>query len=1056
MDRIVAFALKQQALMVALLIFACIAGLISFMRLNIEAYPDPVPPLVDIVTQNPGQSAEEMERYVTIPIEIQMSQIPHVSAIRTISLFGLSDVKLQFTYDVSYEQAEQAAINQLGQLSSLPTGVKPQISPWSPIGEIFRYRVVGPTDASVTDLRTIEDWQLERRFKAVPGVIDVNGWGGKNKTYDVSVDLKKLNDAGVTLQQVISALTNNNMNVGGQSLNLGPHAAVIRGVGLIQSIDDIGKTMLSANNGSPVMVKDVATVEASYAPRLGIAGQDDDNDIVQGIVLMRRGEQTTPTIRRVEAEMEKINSSGILPAGVRLERIYDRSGLIGLTTQKVLRNLIVGVVLIFAVQWLFLGDLRSAVVVSATIPFALSFAIIILTFRGESANLLSVGAIDFGLVVVATVILVENIFRRLAEAARARPADPYAGLEAPGGFAGKLAVIATAIGEVDRAVLFSALIIVTGFVPLFTLSGIEGHIFAPMAKTYAYAIVGAVIATFTIAPALSALLLPDRFKEFDTLVVRTLRRYYLPVLEFSLANRLVTLGFAGWLVVVAGFAAWTLGLEFLPHLEEGNLWIRATMPQSISLEEANDYVNRMRKTIGSFPEVETVISQHGRPQDGTDATGFFNAEFFAPLKPPSEWPPRIYKDDIIERINDELRVQFPGVSFNFSQYIEDNVEEAASGVKGENSVKLFGPDLAQLEEIATKIRAAMWEVKGIVDLAIFDSLGQVTLDVDIDRDEAARFGLAAGDIASVIQAGIGGQQAGALFEPGGDQNFPIVVRLAPEYRQSVEAIRNLALTVANPGGTGSIQIPLSAVAHVSLRSGPSMIYREGEERYVPIKFGVRKRDLAGAVREAQRRVAAEVPLPPGYRIEWVGAFGDLAAALERLRFIVPLSIGGILLLLLAYFRSLIDMGLAACAMPLALIGGVFALAITGTPFSVSAAIGFVGLFGISVMEGIIILSYFNRLLDTGHRRADALIDAGKARLRPVMMTCIAACVGLLPAALSYGIGAQVQRPLAIVVVGGNLLSPILILVVLPVLIDLFSRRRAGADVAQSQSSNLTG
>ena len=871
-----------------------------------------MPPLVDIVTQNPGQSAEEMERYVTIPLEIQMAGIPHVSAIRTISLFGLSDVKLQFTYDVTYDQAEQAAINQLAQLSSLPTGVQPQISPWSPIGEIFRYRVVGPPGFSVTDLRTIEDWQLERRFKAVPGVIDVNGWGGKSKTYDVSVDLKKLNDAGITLQQVIQALGANDLNVGGQTLNFGPHAAVIRGVGLVQSIDDIEKTMLSANSGSPILVKDVADVEASYEPRLGIAGQDDDDDIVQGIVLMRRGEQTTPTIHRVEAEMDEINDSGILPAGVRLERIYDRSGLIGLTTEKVLRNLILGVCSSSPCNGCFWATCEAPLSSPRPSP-SRSLRDRHSDVHGRSANLLSVGAIDFGLVVVATVILVENIFRRFAEAARERPVRRSVRRPAAPR-AASLASSPLSHSRSGRSIApccFPPLIIVTGFVPLFTLSGIEGHIFAPMAKTYAYAIVGAVLATFTIAPALSALLLPDRFEEFDTLAVRTLRRYYLPVLQFPLANRLVTLGLLAWLIVVTAFAAWTLGLEFLPHLEEGNLWIRATMPQSISLEEANGYVNQMRKTILSFPEVETVISQHGRPQDGTDATGFFNAEFFAPLKPPSQWPARIYKDDIIERINDELRVQFPGVSFNFSQYIEDNVEEAASGVKGENSVKLFGPDLGTLEQLATKIRAAMWEVKGIVDLAIFDSLGQVTLDIDIDRDRAARYGLAVGDIAPMIQAGIGGQQAGTLFEPGGDQNFPIVVRLAPEYRGSVDAIRNLALNVGNPGGTGSIQIPLSEVARVSLRSGPSMIYRENEERYVPIKFGVRKRDLASAVREAQRKVAAEVALPPGYRIEWVGTFGDLAAALERLKIVVPLSIGAILLLLLAYFRSLIDMALAA-------------------------------------------------------------------------------------------------------------------------------------------------
>jgi cobalt-zinc-cadmium resistance protein CzcA len=1043
MNRIVAFALRQQALMVALFIFVCAAGLVSFLRLNIEAYPDPVPPLVDIVTQNPGQSAEEMERYVTIPLEIQMAGIPHVAAIRTISLFGLSDVKLQFTYDVTYDEAEQAAINQLAQLSPLPNGVKPQISPWSPIGEIFRYRVVGPKGYSVTDLRTIEDWQLERRFKAVPGVVDVNGWGGKSKTYDVTVDLKRLNDAGLTLAQVVQALNNNNVNVGGQTINFGQHAAVVRGVALIQSMDGIRNTILSASPGNSVLVRDVAEVEESFAPRLGIAGQDDDDDIVQGIVLMRRGEQTTPTIRRVEAEMDKIDASGILPDGVRLERIYDRSELIGLTTEKVLTNLTFGVLLIFAVQWLFLGSLRSAIVVAATIPFALFFAVTILVLLGESANLLSVGAIDFGLIVVATVILVENLFRRFALAAAARPTgDPFRDTEAPGGFTGKLAAIANAISEVDRAVFFSALIIIAGFVPLFTLSGIEGHIFGPMAKTYAFAIVGALIATFTISPALSALLIPERVQETETLIVRALRHAYLPALEFALANRILTLGCVAWLAAVAAFAAWTLGLEFLPHLEEQNLWIRATMPQSISLEEGNGYVNRMRKIIMNFPEVETVVSQHGRPQDGTDATGFFNAEFFVPLKPFNQWPPRVYKDDLTDRINDELQVHFPGVSFNFSQYIEDNVEEAASGVKGENSVKVFGSDLATLEHIATKIRAAMWTVRGITDLAIFDALGQLTLTIDIDRDRAARYGLAPGDINATIQAGIGGQAAGNLYEPGSDQNFPIVVRLKPEYRQSVDAIRNLALNVANPGGSGNVQIPLREIARVTLASGPAMIYREGQERYVPIKFGVRKRDLAGAVREAQAKVAADVQLPESYRLQWVGQFRDLTVALERLALVVPLSVGAILLLLLANFGSVRDALLAGSAMPMALIGGIFALGVTGTPFSVSAAIGFVGLFGIAVMEGIIIVSYFNRLVEAGIERRAAIVGACKVRLRPVTMTCIAACVGLLPAAFSHGVGAEVQRPLAIVVVGGNLLAPLLILIFLPALIDRFGRRPA--------------
>jgi heavy metal efflux system protein len=1056
MKRIVLFALQQQGLMVALLIFVCGAGLFNFTRLNIEAYPDPVPPLVDIVAQNPGQSAEEMERYVTIPLEIQMAGIPHVASIRTISLFGLSDVKLQFTYDVSYDEAEQAAINELSQTSSLPSGVKPQISPWSPIGEIFRYRVVGPPGYSVTDLRTIEDWDLERRFKAIPGVVDVNGWGGKSKTYDVSIDLKRLNDAGLTLQQVVQALNANNQNVGGQTLNFGPHAVVVRGVALIQSLDAIRDTLVATNNGVSTLVRDIADVDEGFAPRLGVAGQDDDDDIVQGIVLMRRGEQTTPTIRRVESMMDEINRSGILPAGVHLERIYDRAELIDLTTHKVVANLLFGVTLVFALQWLFMGSLRSAIVVAATIPFALFFAVTLLTLTGESANLLSVGAIDFGLIVDATVILVENVFRRLGHPGAMTGAEASINAAADSeGLTRKLIAIAGAIGEVDRAVLFSALIIIAGFVPLFTLSGIEGHIFSPMAKTYAYAIIGALIATFTVSPALSALLIRERSDEGGTLIMRFLHRVYRPVLGFALANPIVTVGCALWLVLIAIFAGWTLGLEFLPHLEERNLWIRATMPQSISLEEGNLAVNKMRKVIMGFPEVQTVVSQHGRPQDGTDATGFFNAEFFAPLKPFSEWPPRIYKDDLIDQINDKLQVAFPGVSFNFSQYIEDNVEEAASGVKGENSVKIFGSDLSTLEDVATKIRTAMWTVRGITDLAIFNALGQPALSIDVDRARAARFGLAPGDITSIIQIGVGGQSAGSLYEVGSDRNFPIMVRLKPEYRQSVDAIQDLAMNVPGSAGGAAVQVPLSEVAHIDLAAGPSMIYREGQERYVPIKFGVRKRDLASAVREAQAKVAAEVSLPKGYRLEWVGQFRDLSAALGRLAVITPLTIGIILLLLLANFRSLLDMAIAASAMPMALIGGVFALAMTGTPFSVSAAIGFVGLFGIAVMESIIILSYVNRMSFAGMSPRSAILKACEVRLRPVMMTCFAACVGLLPASLSSGVGAQVQRPLAIVVVGGNLLAPLLILIILPVLIDRFKFGQVNNRTGDIKGTNRT-
>jgi len=703
--------------------------------------------------------------------------------------------------------------------------------------------------------------------------------------------------------------------------------------------------------------------------------------------------------------------------------------------------MVFGMVLIFIVQWVFLGTFRSAVIVAATIPFALAFSIIIMVLRGESANLLSVGAIDFGLIVDATVIMVENIFRHLSQPPRLRFASTGA-LDRKGGiqsFFGKLGIIELSSAEVNRAIFFAAAIIIAGFLPLFTLTGVEGHIFGPMAKTYAYAIVGGLIATFTIAPVLSAFLLKDVEEEKETRIVRAMRRVYDPALRFALGNRIVALGTMGGLLLAAGIAMGGLGLEFLPKLEEGNFWIRATLPPSVSLEEAQGYVNRMRHILMKYPEVKTVISQLGRPDDGTDTTGFFNAEFYVPLKPAKDWPAGVTKAALTKQVNAELAAPFPGVEFNFSQNIEDNVEEAASGVKGANSIKLYGNDLEAMEKTAYKIKAIMAGVPGITDLSVFDALGQPTVNIKINRDKAAHYGLAPGDINAVVQAAIGGQSAGNLYEYGSDRNFPIIIRLAPVFRQSLDAIR--AIPVALPNAAGGVsQIPLSTVADVRLVSGYSFIYRENQSRYIPIKFSVRGRDLGGAVLEAQHKIDAEVALPPGSRIEWVGEFGDLQAALSRLEVVVPISLALIMILLFLNFGSITDMCLAASVMPMALVGGVLILAFTGTPFSVSAAIGFIGLFGISVMEGILVLAYFNQLLSTGMGRSEAVLHAARTRFRPVMMTCIAACVGLLPAAVSTGIGSQVQRPLALVVVGGILLAPLLILIVLPVMIDLFSKR----------------
>lgn len=1040
MNRIVELALRQRMLILTLLAGLIAAGAIAFARLNIEAYPDPVPPMVEVVTQSPGISAEEMERNVTTPIEVQIAGVPHVTTVRSISLFGLSDVRIQFSYDVSFEQAQQLVLGRLSQLGMLPGNAQPQISPTSPIGEIYRYRIVAPAGYSAMDLKTLQDWVLQRRFKRIPGVVDVTGWGGKLRSYDVTVDNDRLVAHGVTIGQVLSAIGRSDGNVGGETVNFGPQAAIVRGIGLIQSADQIRNVLIATNGGTPVLLKDVATVGVGNQPRLGIAGEGRDDDIVMGIVLMQRGAQSMPAIAAVKQEVDTINATGVLPPGVRLERIYDRSDLIAVTTHTVMQNLVMGILLIFLLQWLFLGDLRSAIIVAVTIPFALAFAVLILTLQGESANLLSVGALDFGLVVDASVIMVENVYRHMVE----RSAHIASG-RGHTTKASRFSAILHGSSEVSRGIFFAAAIIIASFLPLFTLTGVEGHIFGPMAKTYAYAIAGGLIATFTVSPVLAALLLPDRLSEVETRIVRGLRRLYEPAAAFALANRLLAIGGGALLVVAALVAVKALGVEFLPHLEEGNLWIRASLPASISLEAGQPTVNGIRNIIASYPEVERVVSTHGRPDDGTDATGFFNAEFYTPLKPADQWPSGMTKDRLTAELQQRLRARYPGVDFEFSQYIEDNVEEASSGVKGANSVKIFGPDLATLEKLAGEVQAQMAKVPGIADLGVSDSLGQPSVQIDIDRLAASRYGLTPDDINTTVAAAIGGQSRGDLYERGTDRHFPIVVRLKAEQRDSLEAIRRITIGAPAPNGNGLIQVPLSEVATVRLTSGASFIYREHQERYVPIKFSVRDRDLGGAVGEARSRIARYVNLPSGYHLEWAGELANLNSAVARLEIVVPISLGLILILLYANFTSLIDTMLAFSVIPMAIVGGVLALALTGTAFSISAAIGFVALFGIAVMDGILMVTTFNQAIGEGASRADAIAATVHKSMRPVIMTCLAAAIGLLPAALSSGIGSQVQKPLALVVVGGMTLAPVLILLLLPVLIDRFSRRIARHD-----------
>jgi len=1037
---LVAFALTRRAIVLMALAAFVIAGLVAYAKLNIEAYPNPAPVILEITAQAPGLSAEEMERSFTRPMEVGLATTPGVENIRSTSFYGLSFVRVTFKYGTDYYFDYTQAALSLQQNVSLPGGVQPQIQASSLVGEIFRYQLVGPPSMSLTELRTLQDWVVTRRLLSVPGIAQVVTWGGTTKEYDVEADLSKLQGYGITLPQLIGAIGNANSNVGGRTINIGQQSANIRGVGLVKDVDDIGNIVLNQSNGTPVLVKDVAKVNVGAVPRLGRAGRDNHDDVVTGIVVMNRTLQTNDVVARVKDEVTKLNSDGTLPAGVKLAPIYDRSILVGVTTHTVLHNLIFGCLLVFLIQWVFLGDLRSAIIVSANIPVALFFSIIILVLMGDSANLLSLGAVDFGIIVDSAVILIENIFRNFQKTQEERreilhesaqsDLGTYMRGGATHGWTDRLRLLFISAMQVDRAVLFSSAITVAAFIPLFTMQGVEGQIFNPMARTYAYALSGALIATFTVSPVLASLLLPKHVKETETLFVRAIRRVYTPVLRWALERRRTTVGLGVGFLLVAALLLTRVGTEFLPALEEGNLWIRASMPATISLEAGKDKVDHMRQILLKHPEVVTVVSQHGRPDDGSDASGFYNVELFVPLKPQDEWPSDDTKPKLVAALQQEFSDAFPGVEFNFSQYIQDNIEEGLSGVKGANSVKIVGPELSELERLADQVMHEMRKVHGVQDLGVFHVLGQPNLNITVDRAKAARYGLNAGDINTVVQAAAGGTQATTVQE--GERQFALVVRLAPQFRSSVDAIGNIQVsyTLSN-GGTG--YVPLREVAKISLDTGASYIYHERNERFVPVKFSVRGRDLGGTVAEAQQRIAEHVTLPTGYHLVWAGEFEDLQQAKQRLAIVLPIAVGLILALLFALFNSLRDSLLTLAAIPFSIAGGIIALYLSGLDLSVSAAIGFVSLFGVSVMNGILVITYFNHLVFSGLSPLEAMAQAAEQRMRPMLMTALSACIGLLPAALSNGIGSQVQRPLATVVVGGMLLGPVMLLVVAPAL-----------------------
>jgi cobalt-zinc-cadmium resistance protein CzcA len=1064
---IVAFGLTRRAIIVLGLLVFIAGGIIAFAKLNIEAYPNPAPVILEITAQAPGLSAEEMERYYTIPMEVGLYPTPGVANIRSTSFYGLSFVRVTFQWGIDYFFAYTQAALSLQQRVSLPNGVLPQIVQSSLVGEVFRYQIVGPPNFGLTNLRTVQDWVVIRRLFTVPGVVQVTSWGGTTKQYDVEVDLHKLDAYNITLPQVIGALGNANINVGGREITVGQQSVNIRGVGLFDGggaedltqgwhVNDIENVVLAQFNGVPVQVKNVAKVTVGFVPRLGIAGRDRDDDVALSIVVMGRTYHTNEVVPRIKAEIEKINSDGTLPPGVKLVPYYDRSTLVSVTTHTVLHNLAFGILLVFLIQWIFLGDLRSAIIVGVNIPFALFFSVIILVVLGQDANLLSVGAVDFGIIVDSAVILVENIFRNF----QARPddrqrllqqladgrfgADPTRGTDDASAWTDRLRTILASALQVDKAILFSTAITVAAFVPLFTMQGVEGQIFNPMARTYGYALAGALLSTFTITPVLASFLLPEHVRELETIAVRALRSAYAPVLRWALIHRKIMLAIGTAFLAAIALLALRLGTEFLPHLEEGNFWIRASLPPTIGLTAGEPATHKMREILLRHPEILTVVTQHGRPDDGSDASPFSNVEIFAPLKPFEEWPAGLTKEKLTKQLQQEFADELPGVVFNFSQYIQDNIEEAISGVKGSNSVKIIGRDQKILEDLARQVLNEMQKVKGVEDLGVFWVRGQPNFNIKTNREKAARYGLNTGDVNAVVQAALGGAVATTLLEA--DRQFNVTVRLPPEYRSSLEAVRNIKVGFTTPDGNNAY-IPLTELADISLDTGGSFIYREARERYIPIKFSVRGRDLGGTVEEAQQRIAKNVKLPTGYRIAWAGEFESLQLANARLAVIIPISLALIMVLLYGLFNSLRDSLLALAGIPFAVGGGVLALYLTGLDFSVSAAIGFVSLFGVSVMDGILMITYYNQARQDTTDAVEAMFQAATHRMRPMLMTAWSACIGLLPAAVSSGIGSQVQRPLATVVVGGMLIGPIMLLVVVPALRMMFLGREGGSQAA---------
>ena len=1029
--KVIAFSLKRKYFILFATAVLLFGGFITFKNMPIEAFPDVTNTEITIITQWPGRSAEEIEKFITIPIEIAMNPVQKKVSLRSTSIFGLSYIKLVFEDHVTNDQA-RIQVNDLISNANLPAGVSPSIQPpTGPTGEIYRYTLRSKT-RDIRELKTLQDWVIDRQLRSVPGVADVVSFGGETKSYEIQVDPGKISNLGITALDVYNAVTKSNINIGGDVINKNNQAYVVRGIGLLNDINEIRNIIIRNVNGIPVLVKDIADVKISNLPRLGHVGRTDavdsagkritknEDDVVEAIILMRKGENPTQVIKSLEEKIEKLNDY-ILPPDTRIVPYYDRDDLIHFATSTVLHNLVEGILLVTLIVSLFMFNWRTTLIVSIVIPLALLFAFICLHLMGMSANLLSLGAIDFGIIIDGAVVMVEGIFVILDQKAKGVGMERFNKLS-------KLGIIKNKGAELGKAIFFSKLIIIAALIPVFSFQKVEGKLFSPLAYTLGFALLGALIITLTLVPVLISILLKKNVKEKHNPIVEHLTAWMLNAFSFTTRHRRSSVAIALVVIAVGLFSFKFLGSEFLPELDEGSIWLRVQLPYSISLDKSVEVAKQVRTMMIAFPEVKNIVSQTGRPDDGTDVAGFYNNEFDVILYPEDSWKPHISKEKLIEEMNKKLSV-IPGAELNFSQPITDNIEEAVSGVKGSICVKIFGDSLDYMEGKAFDVYNVLKTVRGIEDLGVIKNIGQPEVDIDLDQQKMALYGVATADANAVIEMAIGGKAATQLYE--GIRKFDIRLRIPEEYRKSETDIGNLMV----PTQSGS-KVPVKEIANITTRTGPCLIFRDANERYSAVKFSVRGRDMGSAIEEARQKIAQKVSLKNGYSMVWQGDFENQQRATKRLEEVVPVSLLLIFVLLFTMFGNFKDSGLVFLNVPFAIVGGIASLLITGTNFSISAGIGFIALFGICILFGVLLITEFKQNLEIqkkGHPQPlySAIKLGLNTKVRPVIMTALMAAIGLLPAAISHGIGSESSRPLARVVIGGIICAMFFSILIFP-------------------------